>query len=209
MQKNAGILVGLMRRCRSYRRFREDQRIRPEVLERLIGLAGLAASAANRQVVRYLVVCDSDGCSRLFDHLSWAGYLTEWEGPEPGQRPPGYVVVLTPTESTWSVYVDAGLAVQNMLLGAIEEGLGCCVLGAFDRSALAHDLKVPKEYEPLLAVAIGVPDEEVVLEPIDEEHGVRYWRDQSGRHHVPKRSVEELLLRRPQDELHPHGDGFA
>lgn len=186
-----------MRTCRSYRRFKEYQRVDSELLERLVGLAGLAASAANRQLVRYLTVCDTDGCSRLFDHLSWAGYLTEWEGPAPGERPPAYVVVLIPQERSWSVYVDAGLAVQNILLGAVEKGLGCCVLGAFDKSALAEDLNVQQEYEPLLVIAIGVPAEEVILESVDEEHDIRYWRDKAGRHHVPKRSVAELMFRRP------------
>jgi nitroreductase len=198
VQQNGGILEHLIRRCRSYRRFRQEQLVDASLLEWLIGLAGLAASAANRQVLRYLPVCDADGCSRLFGHLSWAGYLTEWDGPAQGERPPAYIVVLCPKESAWSVYVDAGLAVQNILLGAVERGLGCCVLGALERSALAADLDVHQGYEPLLVIAIGVPAEDVVIEPSDGEHGIRYWRDEDGRHHVPKRSAAELMLRTPQ-----------
>ena len=170
-------------------------------LYRPVGLGGLAASAANRQVIRYLPICGAHGCSELFDYLSWAGYLTEWNGPALGERPPAYIVVLCPKESPWSVYVDAGLAVQNILLGAVERGLGCCILGAFDRSAMGEELKVPEQYEPVLVVAIGVPAEDVILEPVDEEHGIRYWRDEAGRHHVPKRSLAELVLRRPSDPV--------
>ena len=198
VQQNGRTLEHLIRRCRSYRRFRQERLVDASLLKELIGLAGLAASAANRQVLRYLPVCDADVCSRLFGHLSWAGYLTDWEGPAPGERPVAYVVVLCPKESPWSVHVDAGLAVENIVLGAVEKGLGCCILGAFDRNALAADLDVDQQYEPLLVIAIGVPGEDVVVEPIDEEHGIRYWRDEEGRHHVPKRCASELILRTPQ-----------
>jgi nitroreductase len=185
----------LIRTCRSYRRFKQEREVDSSLLERLIELAGLAASAANRQLIRYLPICDAVNCSKLFDHLSWAGYLPDWNGPAPRERPPAYIVVLIPKESSWSVYVDAGLASQNILLGAVARGLGGCILGAFDRNDLAKDLSLEQLYEPLLVIAIGEPAEEVVLESVDEEHDIRYWRDKAGRHHVPKRSVAELIVR--------------
>jgi hypothetical protein len=43
-------------------------------------------------------------------------------------------------------------------------------------------------------LAFGYPAEEVVLEPVGPDGNTTYWRDESGVHHVPKRSLEEVLI---------------
>lgn len=54
---------------------------------------------------------------------------------------------------------DAAFGVMAVLLGAVDEGLGACVLGAFrGRERLAAELGVPDNWELFCAVALGHPD---------------------------------------------------
>jgi nitroreductase len=82
-----------------------------------------------------------------------------------------------------------------MMLGAAERGFGGCMLGAIDREGLREVLDVPEQYEILLVLALGKPAETVVLEEADAESGIEYYRDENDVHHVPKRPLEELILR--------------
>jgi hypothetical protein len=45
----------------------------------------------------------------------------------------------------------------------------------------------------LLVMAIGAPAETVQIEEMPQSGDIRYWRDAEGVHHVPKRSIEELI----------------
>ena len=56
-------------------------------------------------------------------------------------------------------------------------------------------LDIPKQFDVLLVLAIGKPVEEVVLETISN-NDVKYWRDEKSVHHVPKRTLDEVILRR-------------
>ena len=43
-------------------------------------------------------------------------------------------------------------------------------------------------------IALGKPKEVVKIDPLGPEGDVKYWRDAEGVHHVPKRSLEEILV---------------
>ena len=43
-------------------------------------------------------------------------------------------------------------------------------------------------------LAIGNPREEIAIETVGDDGDVRYWRDEDGVHHVPKRALEELIV---------------
>jgi nitroreductase len=89
--------------------------------------------------------------------------------------------------------IDVGIAAQTMALATRARGLGCCMLRSFD-AALAADLALPDDLTPVLVLAVGIPVEHVVLEDVGDEHGLTYWREADGSHHVPKLSVGELLV---------------
>ena len=59
---------------------------------------------------------------------------------------------------------------------------------------LHEDLGLSKQYDILLVLALGYPAETVVLEEVGKDGDIRYWRDLEGVHHVPKRSVDDLLV---------------
>ena len=180
---------------RSYRRFYGDEKITREELVALVDLARMSPSAANRQPLRYILSNSEPTNSEIFSCLSWAGYLKDWDGPVEEERPSAYVVVLGDTEISKSYHAtDYGIAAQSMLLGAVEKGYGGCILAAVDRKQLHTKLSIPEKYEILAVIALGKPKEEVVLETVGPDGDIKYWRDEQQIHHVPKRSLDDLIV---------------
>jgi nitroreductase len=188
------MLEELVRRNRSYRRFRQDVPLDLDTLRGLVNLARLSASARNLQVLRYIISCDPATNARIFANLAWAGYLPDWPGPVEGERPAAYIVVLGDPAAGPYLAVDSGLAMQNILLGAVEKDLGGCIIGSVQRKNLNAILNVPEPYEIQFVVALGEPVEKVVIEEVGPGGDLKYWRDDGAVHHVPKRRLEDLLL---------------
>lgn len=188
------MLRELIKKNRSYRRFYEDHTVDRDTLKELIDLARLSASAANRQPLKYIPITDPDLRETVFDNLSWAGYLKDWPGPEPGERPAAYIIILHDTDISENCWCDPGIAAQSMLLGATEEGLGGCLFGAVSRKELRKALDIEDKYDILYVLALGKPQEEVKLETVGDDGDIKYWRDEEGVHHVPKRPLEEIII---------------
>jgi nitroreductase len=184
----------LVLKNRSYRRFYQDKSVTIETLKDLVDLARMSASAANRQPLKYALCCDQQRNALVFPNLAWAGYLKDWSGPEEGERPSAYIVILGDSTINPSFSCDHGIAAQSILLGATEKGLGGCIIGSVRKAELSQALGIPTEYEILLVIALGKPKETVVLEPMPPGGDFRYWRDDQGVHHVPKRSLDEIII---------------
>ena len=179
---------------RSCRRFDEYHTISLQTLHELIDLGRLSASAANLQPLKYIVSCDPAVNEGIFECLAWAGYLKSWPGPGPGERPSAYIVVLHDHQITPNVDCDHGIASQSILLGAREKGLAGCMLGAVNRPKLRKILLIPEHFKILLVLAIGKPKETVDIETTNDSGDIRYWRDDQGIHHVPKRPLKEIIV---------------
>ncbi len=184
----------LVSMSRSVRRFKNYVLVSREMLERLVGLARLSPSGANRQPLKFLLSDDLERNDLIFPHLKWAGYLKDWRGPSNLQKPGAYIVILGDREISEDFGVDHGIAAQTMMLGAAAEGYGACIIGSIDRSGLAAALGLSDRYEVLLVLAIGYPAEAVEIEDVTDETGIRYWRSEDGVHHVPKRSLTDLII---------------
>ncbi len=181
---------------RSYRRFSEQERIAPSTLEGLVDLARHTPASANRQPLKYVLVTAPKTCAELFPSLGWAGYLPDWKGPEEGERPAAYIVVLGDDAISTDIATDLGIAAQTIMLGAAEQGLGGCMMGAINREKIHALLALPDTLRVLLVLALGRPVEKVQLEPLGEDGNIKYWRDAEGGHHVPKRSLASLIVAR-------------
>jgi nitroreductase len=188
------VLKDLVRKNRSCRRFYQEVAIELDTLRELVDLARLSASGANRQPLRYILVCDPVTNSRVFPLLGWAGYLQDWPGPVEGERPSAYIIVLGDTEINKSFGVDHGIAAQSITLGATEKGLAGCIIQSVQRKQLCELLEIPSRYEVLLVLALGKPREQIQIDPVGTDGGIKYWRDDRGVHHVPKRSLDEIVL---------------
>lgn len=178
---------------RSYRRFYEDCAISYEQLTQLVNYARLSASGANKQPLKYIVSCEKDKNEIIFPHLMWAGYLKEWSGPEEGERPSAYIIILQDKNIGVSG-VDHGIAAQSILLGAREMELGGCIIQSIQRDALREAIPISDQFEILLVLALGKPKETVVIDEIEEGQDIKYWRDDNHVHHVPKRKLKDVII---------------
>lgn len=188
----------LVTHTRTYRRFDQSFEIKTDTLRELVNLARLAPSARNAQPLKYMLINDAENCAKIFPLLAWAGYLTDWEGPAEGERPTAYIIVLFDTTiGNNNYYCNDGLAIQNILLGATEKQLGGCIIGAVNKKELRDIFNIAASLEILYVLALGKPAEKVVLETI-KENDHKYWRDERGVHHVPKRSLDEIIVYPPK-----------
>ena len=187
-------VLNLIAKTRSYRRYKESTKVPMSKLIYLAEAARVVGSAKNAQRLRLLLVND-ERCDTIFENIRFAANLN-WNGPERGQRPPAYIVVMTEDEPDTNLAIDIGIAAEAMLITATEEGLGGCMFRSFDREKLGSALgKAP--YMPALVIAIGVPDEVVIIQDINpaRENPMMYFRDTYGHHLVPKISLETLVLK--------------
>lgn len=188
------MLKELMRRCRSVRRFYGDRAVSRETLLELVDFARLSSSAANLQPLKYILSAKPERNAIIFKHLRWAGYLKDWPGPSPEERPTGYIILLGDNEVKENVKWDDAISAQTIMIGAAEKGLGACILASIDKEALRADLKIPERFDILLVVAIGYAKEKVVIEDVGENGDIKYYRDSEGVHHVPKRALTDIIL---------------
>lgn len=186
----------IVMRNRSYRRFYQDHTITKNELVALVDLARLAASAANMQPLKFFVSADKLTNTSIFPHLGWAAYLKDWPGPDEGERPSAYIIIFGDTHIATNFWCDHGIAAQTILLGAVEQGLGGCMIASINRKGLMAALNIPDHLEILLVIAIGKPLEEVRIEAVGPGGDIKYYRDDKGVHHVPKRPLEEIIIER-------------
>jgi nitroreductase len=184
----------LVRRTRSIRRFHQDRPVDRATLNGLVELARLSASGGNRQPLKYILSCAPAMNARIFACLRWAAHLKDWPGPAEGERPPAYIVALADTTIRRECDTDLGVAAQSIMLGAAAAGLGGCMLTPADPAGLDRLLQPPPGMKILLVIALGSPREQVALEVLPPGGDTRYWRDPSGVHHVPKRSLDEITV---------------
>ena len=187
----------LMIGARTVRRFRQDESVPVDTLQRLVELTRYCPSGRNAQPLRYALVTSADFRARIFPLLKWAGYFKDWDGPSEGERPAAYIIQLLDTHYGPDCLCDDGLQLEAITLGMHTLGLAGCIIKAFNRVELSRVLGLDTRYEPRYVLALGYPAEEVVIEDMDgtPDADFKYFRTPDSRHHVPKRPLAELLLK--------------
>ena len=184
----------LVKQNRSCRRFYEDHKIDTATLKDLVNLARLSASAANLQPLKYILSCSAEKNEQIFSCLAWAAYLKDWSGPQAGERPSAYIIILGDTHITKDFGCDHGIASQSILLRARDKGLAGCMIGMIKRKKLQDILNIKERFEILLVLALGKPKEEAMIETVGDDGNIKYWRDNDLVHHVPKRKLEDIII---------------
>lgn len=187
------MLKDIVLKNRSYRRFYQDEEIDTIKLKEFIELARFTATSANLQSLKFMLINTSKEREKVFSCLKWAGYLKDWNGPEEGEKPSAYIIVLNDVEIYQNASYDVGLACQSILLSAVEKGLGGCMFGSVNRDSLRELFSIPAQYEIRLVIALGKPKEEIVIDDVRNDD-IKYWRDENAVHHVPKRKLEDLIF---------------
>ena len=188
------MMLDLIKKNRSCRRFKESKHISEETLLGLVNLGRLSASAANKQPLCYILSNEPEKNAKIFATVAWAGYLKDWSGPKQGERPAAYIVILADKNISKNVNCDHGIAAQSITLGAAEIGISACMMTAINHSKLRSALDIPDQFEILMVIAIGECAENICLEDLGPDEKIEYWRDTEDVHHVPKRSLEDLIL---------------
>lgn len=169
-----------------------DKPVSYELLKKFVDAGRLAPQAANRQPLEFLVVDDPVLVSTVFTNIKLAGYL-DWK-PAVEARPRAYVVIVSNKavqNATWVTY-DVALASENISLVAWAEGVGSCLVGAFNKQKVTELLAIPETHELMIIVALGYPAHKSVTEELKGDD-VKYWRDADGTFHVPKRPLQKIL----------------
>ena len=185
---------------RSIREFK-DIPVPYDVLEKCVNAARLAPSARNSQLCEYIIVDDEQLLPQVLDAVgSWAGVPRPEEGWSPERRPKAYIITLINSQLEkelggnirWTSY-DVGMSAENMMLVALEQGIGSCAIASFKQDKLRQVLNIPDKYEIALGLALGFPDESPVLEVTTDS--VERWIDSNGVRHIPKRKLEDITHR--------------
>lgn len=188
--------LALVREARSCRRFDESATLTEQDLDWLLECARLAPSARNAQELRFISITQGPVLDKLFPMTRWAGALKDWNGPEPGERPTAFIATLMPENAGYLLCYDVGIACQTIQLAATSRGWGACMIQSFAHKEAAELLHVPDGLKIALLVGLGVAVEKRVVAAMPENGSFAYWRDENKVHHVPKRSLSELLIAR-------------
>ena len=87
-----------------------------------------------------------------------------------------------------------GIVSQTIILGAVEKNLGGCMIRALNRKKIADVLNLSDDYIIHIALAIGKPAQNVIIEDINENQDIKYWMDENKNHHVPKIVLDDLVI---------------
>ncbi len=179
---------------RTIRRFKSDS-IAIETLKKLINFARIAPMARNIQALEFIIVHNSEMREQMFPLVNWAVFLPQDQRtPEKGREPTAYIIVLVNTQIKNSyVDFDVGAAVENILLGAVNFGLGSCWMGSINREKIRKLLEIPQYYDIKHVISLGYPDEESTIEPYNESF--KYWKSDDGQMHVPKRALDNIIFK--------------
>ncbi len=180
---------------RSIRRFKQIP-VSQEQIHALLDAALVAPSERNGQLLRYCAVSSPEKLKEVFRNTAWGGYVHPKRIPLSEVTSPMLFIIVSAENNGASIshhtYADAGAAIENMLLTAVDLGLGGCWIGSFDREILEKSISLPEGQTALYIVAFGVPDESPVLERIDKNGDPKYYLDDTDVLHVPKYTVESV-----------------
>ena len=156
----------------------------------LVDIARLCPSSANIQPLCYYLAWEPDEVARIQEQTRWAGAITHMKLPHLGMEPPAFIVILQDTKINDSMTRFQ----KTMLLAAAEKGLGGCMIGSFHAQNIREILNLDKSYVPMLVVAIGEPQEKIVLVDVEPEESTNYYRNEQDVHYVPKRKLKDIVF---------------
>jgi nitroreductase len=161
---------------RAVRRF-EEGGVPHETIERIARLAQRVPSAGFSQGQRLIVVTDPERRREVAAACREEGYVQMGFGPWISECAAQFVPCVSEeiyhrryqepdklqedgTEIDWPIpywWVDVGATMQNIMLAAVDAGLGCGFVGDDDVSALQRVLGLPAEFVPIGVMPVGIP----------------------------------------------------
>ena len=185
-------IFDLIKQRRTVRKFK-IMRLDKAQIEKYIDAARLAPSAMNMQPIKYAAVLSTEKVEEIFPLTRWAGYVPEYN-PTKSEIPAAFVAVCIDgsLKSNYSEF-DMGAAIENMILAALGDGVGACVLGAIDKPKITEILELPQNLSLCYLVALGYSAEKQTEVPM-KDGNIKYYIERDTVC-VPKRSLEEVLIK--------------
>lgn len=189
------MLKDLLVKNRSYRSYDSSVKVSRETLLQWVDNARYTPSSVNMQALKFKLCYTEDDKNLVFPLTGWAKGLPDRKLPPEGHEPSAYIVICQDMSiSDGAQFIrDTGIVAQTIMLSAVEAGFGGCMIGAFSAEKVQSALGLASHLFPRLILAIGKPDEEIVLEEAKDGQ-VKYYRDEKDVHHVPKRPLGEIIL---------------
>ena len=189
--KHINSIDSLIAKNRSYRGYKKDYIVRPEMMERIVAVNTKIPSGRNQQVLRFKIVTKETGAEKVLKNIHLGGALPELHLPFEGTEPEAFVIICSTAAENKIVDIDLGISMQSMLLKAVEMGYNGLIIGAFNAKKIEEAFALP--YPPILILAIGKGNENIQLKEISADESHAYYRE-NGVHVVPKVRWEELII---------------
>lgn len=147
------------------------QPVSRDAINRIVEAARVAPSACNAQPWRFVVVDEPELKNKLADaaasRVLGINHFTK--------QAPVHIVIVMEGANFNSRFgslmkgktlplIDIGIAAEHICLAAKAEGLGSCMLGWFDESAVKKLLDIPKSKRVPLIITLGYPQTEEIRE---------------------------------------------
>lgn len=187
-------ILELLKTRRSYRKFDQSRPIPESIVREIMQAQQYAASAMNKQCLRYLVVSNSELVEEIFPLTRWAGYLSYEDGqPKDGEHPTLFIVVLSDTVSKhpW-IGTDAGIAIDCMTLAAWNKGVGSCIIANVKHDKLRELLSIGEQLDIHSVIGFGYPTHKSEIVEIDMDESIKYYMNDDGDYRVPKYKVTNI-----------------
>lgn len=191
------MLKEMLKNNRSFRGFDESRKVTLEELRDMVDCTRYTASSVNKQPFKYYLAETPEKTALIQPLTGWALALPHHNLPYEGHRPTAFIVICHDNSIMENIALfqkDVGIVAQTILLSAVEKGLGGCMIGNFSPEKISSALELPENLVPVLIVAIGKPDETVVITDIKEDGETNYYRDENDVHFVPKRVLDDIIL---------------
>ena len=147
---------------RAYRAFSGDS-VGTDVIDRIVGAAHLAASCLNNQPWHFVIYETAEEIERISTALT--------RGNQWASKSAFLAAVVTDPEDDCRLshnrdyaLFDTGMAVENMMLQAVHEGLYAHPMAGFDPDAVREISQVPENFTIVAMVAFGVPGDPADLD---------------------------------------------
>ena len=189
--KHTNTFDSIVAKNRSYRGYKKDYVVKPEMMERIVAVNTKIPSGRNQQVLRFKIVTKDTGAEKVLRNIHLGGALPELHLPFEGTEPEAFVIICSTINENKLVDIDLGISMQTMLLKAVEMGLNGIIICAFNKGEIKREFSLT--YEPLAIVAIGKGDEKIEIVSISESDSHAYYR-KDGIHYVPKVKYSDLII---------------
>lgn len=186
----------LVEKNRSYRGYDESYCFTKEQLLEYIDVTRYCASSVNAQPLKYHIAYEKDEVDKIQAMTKWARALPQMTLPHDNMHPTGFIIICQDksiSDNLARYQKDIGIVAQTILLCAVEQGLGGCMIGNFKPDEVKAQMGFDESLEPMLIIALGKPNEEIVITEVKEDGSIKYYRDENDIHYVPKRALKDII----------------